>query len=483
MRSSDSAVTLRSWWDGGWQRGAASVFERSNPARPGELIAKVESADAAQVEESIQAAAAAAATWGRTPIAERCAVLARAADWLDARCDLIGVELSREEGKVAAEAVGEVRRTVQILRYFAGQSSRAFGELLPTEGFGNQAAVIDCPVGTIGVITPWNFPLAIPAWKIAPALAFGNTVVWKPASHVPLLSARFMEALISSGLPRGVVSMVYARGELASLIARSPLIDAVTFTGSNDVGNRLIALCGQDARPIQAEMGGKNALIVADDADLIRAADALVVGAFSGNGQKCTATARVLVIESVAADFAELVRSRVKALMVGDPLEVRTNVGPVVSEVDQERIQAVLADSQAEGATCLASAAPSADEGWYVAPTVLETDDRTSRLWSQEIFGPVVAMVTVGSLDEAIREANSTEYGLIASVFTQNLRNVQTAVNELEVGMLAINGATTGGYPHVPFGGWKKSGYGPKEQGQAAKEFFSRSKSVYVQSM
>jgi aldehyde dehydrogenase (NAD+) len=340
------------------------------------------------------------------------------------------------------------------------------------------------PIGVVATITPFNFPIAIPAWKIAPALIYGNTVVWKPASSVPLLAMRLAQALIDAGLPPGVLNLLIADGSVGTALAGHAGVDAITFTGSTGVGRRIAADAARRGAPVQAEMGGKNAAVVLADADLELAVEQVMLGAFRSAGQKCTATSRLVLDKGIAEEFLTELAIRVKGLEVGDPLLPTVAVGPVVSESAQANIQQSMRVAVADGARIIATSEgrqSGAADGHFVAPTVLEAPSREATLWSEELFGPVLAVRRASSVEEAFALANAGEYGLSAAVFTRDLTRALRAIDVLDVGVLHVNSESAGADPHVPFGGAKRSGYGPKEQGTAAREFFTHTTSVYLQ--
>lgn len=473
--------------DGEWLRGEGTPETDVNPARPDEVLAEVRTASAEQIDAAVAAAARAQRAWAATPIAERGAVLVRAAAHLETHADELGAELTREEGKTRAEGVGEVRRAAEILRFFGSEAYRADGEIYPSPRAGETIQVVHRPLGVVAVVTPWNFPIAIPAWKIAPALVYGNAVVWKPASLVPLLAARLAEALVAGGLPEGVLSLIYARGSAAQALVEHDAVAAVTFTGSTPVGARLAAACGARLTPIQTELGGKNAAVVLAGCDLEAAADQVLLGAMRSTGQKCTATSRLIVERGVATELLDILCDKVGKLVVGDPLADDVDLGPAVSAEARASILAHVERSLAQGATALVGgrAYPDGDlgAGYFVPPTVLDLPSTDLALWREEVFGPVLGVVRAESAEHAFALANDSEFGLSGSVFTNDLRHALAAVEELDVGMLHVNSETAGADPHVPFGGVKRSGLGPKEQGRAAREFFTRSKTVYLRAL
>ncbi|MFJ8781905.1 MULTISPECIES: aldehyde dehydrogenase family protein [unclassified Streptomyces] len=479
------ARSLRHLIAGEWRTGDGDELVDVNPARPHETVATGRLVQDRDLDKAVDAARDAFPRWAATPHHVRARILDRAADILDAHAGPWGEELSWEEGKTRVEGIGEVRRAAEILRYYASEASRPAGEVFASPRPGEQIHVIHRPVGVIAAVTPFNFPLAIPAWKIAPALSYGNVVVWKPSGLVPLLAVRLAEALVEAGLPEGVLSLLIGDGALGRRLVEHPGVDAVTFTGSTPVGRSLIAACGRLARPVQTEMGGKNAAVVLSDADLELAAGEVLAGAFRSAGQKCTATSRLVVEEPVADEFLALLTKRAAALRVGDPLEDGTDMGPVVSLKARDTVQrAVDAGTARAGVDLLTGGRPYDDDrmtGAFLPPTVVELagDDP---LWRKELFGPVLCVRRARDIREAFALANDSDYGLSAAVFTDDLRAVAFATEEVDVGVLHINSETAGADPHVPFGGAKQSAYGPKEQGRAAREFFTRTKTVYVRS-
>lgn len=478
------AVALRPFIDGRWEEGAGPAISRCDPTRPSEVVAAGRGIRPDDLDRAVAAARKAATAWARTPAHERGLHLARAAAVLERDAAWIGRELSREEGKTEAEGRGEVARAAQVLRYFAAEADREVGGVFNSPRRGERILVTRRPLGVVAAITPFNFPIAIPAWKIAPALAHGNAVVWKPASAVPLLATRFVEALHQGGVPRGVISLVFGAGALGQELAQHPGVDAVTFTGSTEVGRRLAVACAERGRPFQAELGGKNASIVLADADLDVALDQVVSGAFRSSGQKCTATSRLVLQEPIADEFTERLRERVASLVVGDPLQPESYLGPVVDERARASLRAAIDHARSTGQREVFGrehyAAGMLGEGWFVSPTVFEVDDAAHPLWRTELFGPVLAVRRASSPDEALALANDTEYGLTGALFTRDIARALQAIEEWDIGMLHINSESPGADPHVPFGGVGNSSFGPKEQGPAARDFFSETTTVYL---
>lgn len=465
---------------GRWVEGEGEEFADINPSRPSEVVARGRFASVPEVERAVDAARSAAPGWAATPHHDRAAVLNAAAALVDGNADEWGAELAREEGKTLPEAVAEVRGAARIMRYYASEADRESGEVFASPRPGERVLVVRKPIGVAGLITPFNFPIIIPAWKIAPALTYGNTVVWKPSSLVPLLAYRLAWALTSAGLPDGVLNLVYGEADAGSAIVGHPGVDAVSFTGSTAVGRAVIARCGELGKPVQTEMGGKNASVVLADADLGHAAEQVVLGAFRSTGQKCTATSRLIVAGQVADELLGRVAELAGRLVVGDPLDAGVEMGPLVSSAARDRVSAGVARAVGEGAKPLAGASSLEREGWFVPPTVLDLPGTGVDFWRTELFGPVVGAVRAASTEEALGLANLSDHGLSAAIFTRDLGVALQAVERLEVGVLHVNSESAGTFPYVPFGGAKQSGYGPKEQGRAAREFYTRTVTVYL---
>jgi aldehyde dehydrogenase (NAD+) len=478
-------TTLRSFVGGSWrERGRPS--RDLNPARPSEVVAEVLQTDAAVAAEAVAAASAAFAGWRATPAPARGDILRKAADLLDARAAEVGRDLTREEGKTLAEGIGETRRAVQILRYYAGQTLEPDGETYPSHSANTFLYARREPVGVVSAITPWNFPIAIPAWKIAPALAYGNSVVWKPAELVPLTAVHLLQALVDAGLPDGVLNLVLGKGsEVGDVLVTHEAVQAITFTGSNAVGRSLQRKATEHGKKVQLELGGKNPAVVLDDADLDVAAEQVARGAFLSAGQKCTATSRVIVEAPVLQPFQERLAALARSWKLGDPLQGDTRVGPLVSADQLHTVTEYLDLAHQEGGRALAGGTRSEDlgEGYYVKPTVLTGLGPDSRVVREEIFGPVAALLPAASYDEAVALANDTPYGLSASVFTNDLTRALRFADAIHAGVVKINQESAGVEFQVPFGGMQESSSGSREQGKAAREFFTQWKTVYMDTL
>ena len=456
-----------------------------NPSRPSDVVGLVALADEEVAYDAVDAAAEAFGAWSRLPAPQRGEILRRAGDVLDRDADAIGRDLAREEGKTIVEGVGETRRAAAIFRYFAGQTIEPDGETYPSASASTFLYARREPVGVVAAITPWNFPIAIPAWKLAPALAYGNTVVWKPAELVPLTSVRLLEALVEGGIPAGVVNLVLGRGAVvgdALVTARG--VAAVSFTGSNAVGRSIQLKAVEHGKKVQLELGGKNPAVVLADADLELAADQVARGAFLSAGQKCTATSRVVVDRSVFQQFAERLAEHAREWRLGDALDTETRVGPLVSDAQLSVVLGFLDEARSENATFIAGGdrATELGDGYFVRPTVVTDLQPGSRVVQEEIFGPVAILIPVDGYDAAVASANDTPFGLSASVFTRDLSRAFSFARDIRAGVVKVNQESAGLEYHVPFGGTKASSSGGREQGKAAREFYTEWKTVYIDS-
>jgi acyl-CoA reductase-like NAD-dependent aldehyde dehydrogenase len=474
---------LTSFIAGSWRPGAEAVAVR-NPARPSDVVARTSLAEAGLAVEAVEAAMAAAAAWRDTAAPARGEVLRRAAGLLDDRADEIGRTLTSEEGKTLAESVRETRLAASILRYYAGQVLEPDGETYPSHNPDVLLFTQREPVGVVSVITPWNFPISIPAWKIAPALAFGNAVVWKPAEIVPGTATQLVRALADAGLPPGVLNLVLGKGsQVGDVLVGHPAVAAVTFTGSNAVGRGIQARATAAGKKVQLELGGKNPAVVASDADLDLAARLVSLGAFGATGQKCTATSRVIVARPVVAEFVERLVEAARGWTLGDPLDPATSLGPLASAEQLDTVLGHLDVARRQGALAVTGGSRADGdlaEGYFVAPTVLTDVEPDHAVVREEVFGPVAAILAVDSYEEAVAAANDTVYGLSASLFTTNLAKAMRFVHDSRSGIVKINQPTSATEYHVPFGGTKDSSYGQREQGKAAREFFTETKTIYL---
>jgi len=459
------------------------TLERRNPANLRDLIGYLPLSTRDEMREAIEAAERAREAWRDTPAPARGKIVMRAARLLEEQKDEVARLLTREEGKTVAESLGEIQRSVNIAEFTAGEARRLTGETLPSELPRNFAYTLRQPLGVVGLITPWNFPVAIPVWKISPALVCGNTVVWKPAGLTPFISRRLVEIFSAAGLPPGVLNMVHGRGnEVGEELVEHPAVRAVSFTGSCEVGGALYAKASQRMKKVQCEMGGKNPVVVLADADLELAADNTVPGAFGSTGQRCTATSRVIVEETVADRFVNMLVERTSKLKVGNGAEPGVQVGPSVDEAQFTKVLEYLEIGKGEAKLVCGGERVTglSDEGYYIAPTIFDHVPQNARIAKEEIFGPVLSVIRVKDFEEAIAAANNVPFGLTASIFTTDANRVFQAVDRLECGMVHVNSPTVGGEAHVPFGGTKATGIGERETGSTAIDFYSELKVVYV---
>jgi aldehyde dehydrogenase (NAD+) len=455
-------------------------YERHNPWRPSEVVGEFPSSGAEDVDAAVEAAAVAWPRWSALPAARRGALLARAADRIEARAEEIAQDMTREMGKPLREARMEAGRAAAIFRFFSGEGWRPLGNVFEQSATGAPVYTRRRPLGVVGLITPWNFPAAIPAWKLAPALAYGNTVVLKLAHDAPLTGLHLARALDEAELPEGVLNVVIGRGsEAGEPLIADPRVRAISFTGSVPVGRGVRERAVAQDKRVQLELGGQNPLIVADDAKLDAAVAAAYAGAFWSAGQKCTATRRILVGDGVYDEFRTRLLERIEAGKVGDPADPDTEVGPLVNESQFEDVLAGIARGRAEGGQVLAGGERADPDAYLIAPTLFENVADDAFLSCEEVFGPVTSLYRFATLDEAIGRANAVRFGLTASVFTSDLATAQRCVDELQAGVLHVNSQTAGADVHVPFGGSKASGYGPHEQGRAAIDFYTEEITVY----
>ena len=467
---------------GEWLEGSATVDD-VNPSDLTDVVDEFAVADEAQVDAAIGAAAAAAPAWAASTPAERFTVLERVGLELEARAQELGEQLSREEGKPRAEGVGEVLRASQLFRFFAGEALRIPGEHVRSVRPGVDVDVIREPLGVVGVITPWNFPIAIPAWKIAPALAYGCTVVFKPAELVPASAWSMVEICARAGLPPGVLNLVVGPGRVVGeRLLHDPRVRGVTFTGSQVVGSRVAQALAARFGKYQLEMGGKNPLVILDDADLDVAVDCAVQGAFFQTGQRCTASSRLIVTEGIHDRFVDALVERMRSLRVGHALGDDTDIGPVVSADQLEQDLEYLAVGRDEGAELVQGGARLEREtdGYFLEPALFVSTANEMRVNREEIFGPIATVIRAGDADEALALANDTEYGLSAGVCTTSLAHAVRFRDGLQAGIVTVNLPTAGVDFHVPFGGTKGSSSGSREQGRYAVEFFTTVKTAYV---
>ena len=460
-----------------------TTFESRNPARWAEIVGHFPCSTADDVDQAVIAAQAAYSSWRLVPAPRRAEVLYRAAESLARQKEEFARLMTREMGKVLTEARGDVQEGVDMLYYIAGEGRRLFGETTPSELPDKFAMSVRAPIGVCGCITPWNFPLAIPSWKLAPALVAGNTVVFKPAEDTPLIGHRFAELLIKSGLPPGVLNVVHGGGEVGAAIVSHPDVDLVSFTGSCEVGRDVACRCGDTFKRVSLEMGGKNAIIVMEDADLNLAVDGAVWGAFGTTGQRCTASSRLVVHKSVYQEFTSKLVERARNLHLGDGLSEFTDVGPVINETQLQRIHEYTEIGKAEGANLLCGGefAKEGDlaGGWFYEPTVFTDVNPEMRIAQEEIFGPTTCVIACDGLDDAIGIVNGIKFGLSSAIYTANVNRAFRAMRDVEAGIIYVNASTIGAEVHLPFGGIRQTGNGHREGGHVL-DVFTEWKSIYV---
>ncbi len=467
--------------DGEWT--GAEAVENINPSNTDEVVGLYARAGADDARNAIAAARAAAPAWARSGILERHAILRKASDEILARKEELGRLLSSEEGKTLAEGIGETVRAAQVFDFYAGETLRLAGQVLPSVRPNIGVEITREPVGVVGIITPWNFPIAIPAWKIAPALCYGNTVVFKPAELVPGCAWAIVDILHRAGLPKGVLNLVMGKGSVVGqAMLDSPDVDAITFTGSVATGKRVAAASVEHNRKYQLEMGGKNPFVVLDDADLDVAVDAALNGAFFSTGQRCTASSRLIVTRGIHDRFVAALCDKMAALTVGNALDSATQIGPVVDDSQLKQDLDYIDLGRKEGATLAFGGERLNREtpGFYLQPALFTHADNQMRISREEIFGPVASVIQVGDYDEALAVANDTDFGLSSGIATTSLKHATHFKRNSAAGMVMVNLPTAGVDFHVPFGGRKGSSHGSREQGSYAAEFYTSVKTAYT---
>jgi alpha-ketoglutaric semialdehyde dehydrogenase len=477
-------MNTRSYVNGRWYHPqSTSISKNINPADTSDVIAEYPLATAADVRLAIDAAVAAWPSWKKTPGPERGRVLWRAADIARRRIDEIASTLTREEGKILKEARGEVMKGISLLEYYAGEGFRMHGKTLPSESRDTFTYTIRQPLGVVGLIAPWNFPWAIPVWKSAPAIVSGNCVLFKPAELTPATSVLLAEIYEEAGLPPGVFNMLVGSGsQVGEAMVHAPELRAISFTGSNKIGGALYVKAAQRGAKVTCEMGGKNAVIVMPDADLDKAATAIHGGAFGSTGQRCTATSRVLAHPDIKKALVDRLVAAAEKIKLGPGLDHATDMGPSVDERQWQTVMDYIKVGQGEGARMITggSRPESLSKGYFIEPTIFDGVSPSMRIFKEEIFGPVLSVATASSLDEALKFANSVEYGLTTSIFTSDITSVMKFVEDVEVGMVHVNEPTVGGEAQLPFGGTKSTGVGEREMSEEGLNFFTEIKTVFI---
>ena len=478
--------TLDNFIDGQWRKpSSATYLPDINPADTKEVVAESPSSTAAEAIMAVEAAERAYPDWRATPAPQRGQLLYRVQRRMEARRHELAEVLTREEGKTLTESNGEIQRAINVVEFYAGEGRRLLGETIPSELPNNFCYTVREPIGPLALITPWNFPVAIPIWKLAPAIACGNTVVLKPASLTPLSAGLIADIFSECDAPPGLINVIYGSGrEIGEALLSHPAIKGVSFTGSNEVGSKLYSTSAVNGIKCQCEMGGKNPIVVLDDADLDLATKSAVQGAYGSTGQRCTATSRAIVVDSVADHFIEQLEARVNALVVGNGLDPVTDVGPSVDQTQLDTVLNYIGIGQDEGAKLITGGLRLADDahdcGYFVQPTIFDRVTSTMRIAQEEIFGPVLSVLRVPDAASALLAANAVRYGLAAAIYTQDVSRAFKLVDQLEAGIIHVNCPTVGGEAHIPFGGMKETGVGLREMGREAINFFTELKVVYL---
>jgi aldehyde dehydrogenase (NAD+) len=482
-----AAKVCRNFIDGAWaSSGHGGVLEKRSPADNDTLVATFPDSGEKDVNAAIDAAARAFRPWRLMPAPKRAVHLFRMGEILVRRKEDYARDMAREMGKPLREARGDIQEAIDVCYYIAGEGRRLCGWTTPSELPNKACFTTRLPVGVCALVTPWNFPMAIPSWKLLPALLCGNTVVLKPASDAPLSALNLVDVVREAGIPAGVVNLVTGGGgTVGGALVSHPTVALVSFTGSSETGRRVAVACAEGYKRLSLEMGGKNAMIVMDDARLDLAVDGAVWGAFATAGQRCTATSRIIVHKKVAGEFTARLLERARTLKVGDPLDEGVDMGPLVSETQLQRVTEYVRVGRDEGARLATGgerlAQPGLARGWYFAPTIFTGVERGMRIAREEIFGPVVAVLPADDLDTALEIANDSLYGLSSSIYTQDVDRAFVAARDLETGITYVNSSTIGAETHLPFGGTRRTGNGHREgAAQTALEIFTEWKTIYV---
>lgn len=479
-------TNYRNFINGEWiESASAKIAKNINPSNTDEVLGTVKQATREEARSAVEAASAAFRGWRNTPAPSRGKIVTRAARLLEEHKEELAQTLTKEEGKTLAESRGELQRSINVAEFCGGESRRMNGETIQSELPANFAYTIKQPLGVVACVTPWNFPVAIPVWKIAPALVAGNTVVFKPATLTPATAVRIVELFTEAGIPPGVLNLILGSGsEAGDEIINHPAVKAVSFTGSNEVGIRLYEEVSRRGAKVQCEMGGKNPVIILEDADLDLAVESTAQGAFGSSGQRCTATSRAIVISDVADEFVERISKRAASMRIGDGMDPATEMGPTVDEGQFKTVLKYIDIGREDGAKLVCGGSRATgnglDKGFFVNPAVFDHVTPDMRIAREEVFGPVLSVLRVKNFDEAMEVANDTEYGLSSAIFSNDAARIFRFVDEIETGMTHINSPTTGGEAHIPFGGIKGTGIGDREQGSTALDFYTELKVVYV---
>ena len=486
MATAAVARVFKNFINGEWVAAkSGKTLENRNPANTDEIIGEFPLSGPEDVDAAVSAARNAYKSWRLTPAPKRAEILFRVAELLVKRKEDFARDMTREMGKVLAETRGDVQEAIDMTYYMAGEGRRLFGQTTPSELPNKFAMSVRQPIGVCGMITPWNFPMAIPSWKMTPALVCGNTVVLKPAEDTPLSSYHLVDTMVEAGLPAGVVNLVSGDGPGAGApLAEHKDVPVISFTGSTATGRIIAQTCAPDFKHCSLEMGGKNIILVMEDANLDLAIDGAIWGGFGTTGQRCTAASRIGVHKSVYGEFVSRLAERAQKLKVGNGLDPSVEVGPLINEQQLQTVTSYVEIGKKEGAKLLTGGnrldSGGHVRGWFYAPTVFGDCDSKMRVAQEEIFGPVVSVIPIDSLEQGIEVANGVPYGLSASIYTRNVNHAFAAIRDLYTGIVYVNAPTIGAETHLPFGGTKQTGNGHREAAVAAIEFFSEWKSVYI---
>ncbi len=486
MATAVAPRVYRNFINGEWvDASGGKAYENRNPANTDELIGMFVSSSSEDVDAAVEAAKEAYKSWRLVPAPKRAEMLFRTAELLVQNKERFSKDMTREMGKVLAETRGDVQEAIDMTYYMAGEGRRLFGQTTPSELPNKFAMSVRQPIGVCGMITPWNFPMAIPSWKMMPALVAGNTVVLKPAEDTPLSSYHLVQALHEAGVPKGVVNLVSGDGPNAGApLARHKDVPVVSFTGSTAVGRLVAEACAPDFKHCSLEMGGKNIIIVLEDANLELAVDGAIWGGFGTTGQRCTAASRIAVHKEVYKEFVERFVARAKKLKVGDGLDPTVEMGPCINEQQLKTVMEYVEVGKLEGAKLLTGGnrltSGAHAKGWFHEPTIFGDCHAKMRIAQEEIFGPVVSVIPIGSFEEAVEVANGVAYGLSASIYTRNVNRAFAAMRDLYTGIVYVNAPTIGAETHLPFGGTKQTGNGHREAAIAAIDFYTEWKTLYI---
>lgn len=469
------------WMESNSKKHIASI----SPMNKNHVVGYVQDSTTKDLEQAVNSAVEAKKAWKLLGQHARGQILFKAAEILESRLEEVAKTLTLEMGKTLVEAKGETARGVAILRYYAGEGMRKNGDVIPSSDSNALMFTKRVPVGVVGLITPWNFPVAIPVWKIAPALVYGNTIVFKPATEAAVTAAKIVECLYEAGLPKGVLNFVTGKGSIiGQQLIDHPAIEAISFTGSEGVGKGVAESAAKRGIKSQVEMGGKNPVIVTKDANITQAVEGVISGSFRSTGQKCTATSRVIIEETIYDQFKEKLLEETQKITVGNGLEDHVWMGPCASESQFNTVKEYIEIGKSEGASLIYGGevidTPELADGFYITPAIFEDVNQNMRIVQEEIFGPVIALFKVANIEEAIDVANDSKFGLSASIYTTNISSFMTFIEEMDAGLVRINAESAGVELQAPFGGMKGSGVGSREQGEAAQEFYTEIKTVFI---